>query len=192
MILEKQKAISNRSQSQQKTALSLEEKAIAGDADAQYQLGIHYEDLSKQQPNGSEKKKKYYNEAQRYLEKAAAQNHIKSLYKLGESFYFNNVHQRISVLKKASDLGDVESLYLLGCIYDTGNDSIVFSKEKGFECFIKAAKLEHLDAQHAVAVAYYYGEGVQRNLNESKKWFERAANQGHQRSKESLKHYFNR
>ena len=34
------------------------------------------------------------------------------------------------------------------------------------------------DAQYALGVAYFKGEGVSRDLNDSMKWFEQAANSG--------------
>ena len=34
------------------------------------------------------------------------------------------------------------------------------------------------DAQYALGVVYFKGEGVSRDLNDSMKWFEQAANSG--------------
>ena len=47
-----------------------------------------------------------------------------------------------------------------------------------FEQTKQLAELGNADAQYKLGVMYYHGDGVEKDLNESIKWFKKAAEQG--------------
>lgn len=51
---------------------------------------------------------------------------------------------------------------------------------------IQKAESGDAQAQYELAELYYQGQEMEENFNESVKWFERAAEQGHQKAREEL------
>ncbi|MCH5177072.1 MAG: SEL1-like repeat protein, partial [Prevotellaceae bacterium] len=52
--------------------------------------------------------------------------------------------------------------------------------------FQKAAEQGHAEAQYALGLCYYRGEGVQKNYAEAVQWFQKAAEQGHADAQRAL------
>ena len=52
--------------------------------------------------------------------------------------------------------------------------------------YLKAAELDHADAQFKLAVMYYFGKGVDKNLAESRKWLKFAAENGNANAQYNL------
>jgi len=54
-------------------------------------------------------------------------------------------------------------------------------------CFLVSASQGYVDAQYNLGQLYEVGLGVEKNLTEAKKWYQKAANQGHSSAYERLK-----
>ncbi len=67
-----------------------------------------------------------------------------------------------------------ESQYQLGMLYLEKNDKV-----QAVECFIQAAKKDHVLAQYRLGVCYAYGEGIEQNLPKAIDLFEEAAKKDH-------------
>lgn len=58
------------------------------------------------------------------------------------------------------------------------------------DCFKRAAGLGDVSAQFRCGQMYYKGEGTDRNKNEARAWFEKAADQGYEKVVEFLQNKF--
>jgi uncharacterized protein len=56
----------------------------------------------------------------------------------------------------------------------------------GVDKLIQKAEAGDAQAQYELAELYYQGQEVEENFNESLKWFERAADQGHPEARAEL------
>ena len=52
--------------------------------------------------------------------------------------------------------------------------------------FTKSAEQGNVDAQNNLGVMYFVGEGVSRDVDKAKQWFEKAAAQGNAEAKGNL------
>ncbi|MBE8189481.1 MAG: sel1 repeat family protein [Candidatus Thioglobus sp.] len=71
--------------------------------------------------------------------------------------------------------GNAEALWRLGMMQMNGL-GMVKNQPLGFENFMLAAQQQHGFAHHMIGVAYMSGEGVEKDINQAIKWFEKAAN----------------
>lgn len=92
-------------------------------------------------------------------------------YKKALSFY-------TTALSMESDAYEAYLNYRIAYMYNNGLGTDV-NKKKGFTYMLAAAKAGDADAQADVAFAYYMGEVVAENLQQTKYWYEKAAAQGH-------------
>ena len=118
-------------------------KAEAGDAEAQFNLGIAYargegvsEDMFK---------------AARWIKKAAEKNYAKACSQLGGMYYFGdglliNKEEASKWWKKAADLGDTKAQFNIGLMLFKG-DGIRPDEKKALEWFTKAANQGHAEAK---------------------------------------------
>lgn len=58
-----------------------------------------------------------------------------------------------------------------------------------YDCFLKAAEQGDKDAQYNVGVLYYYGEGIEKNIQMAHEWFLKAAEQGCSYALDALKNF---
>ena len=82
-----------------------------------------------------------------------------------------------SILREfiAGDIGlNCEGLTLRACI------------KKEIDHLQEQAKRGSQIAQYRLAIMYYYGEGVKRNLSSAFEWYQRAAEQGHEKAQQIL------
>jgi TPR repeat protein len=90
---------------------------------------------------------------------------------------------------KAAAQGDSESQYKVGYMYTFGfgpkNESD--PDLKAAEWYFKAAGQNHVEAQYSLGLMFLAGKGVVSSKDEAYKWIKRAADQGHDGAKESLK-----
>jgi uncharacterized protein len=102
------------------------------------------------------------------------------LYKRAEDLLEAGKHERAQRLYyKLAMQAHPESLNILGnYLYEKVGSNKDALKEVAF-CIKESAKRGCLDAQHNLALLYYNGIGVRKNLNKSIQWFEIAALQGH-------------
>ena len=177
-------------------------EAEAGDAEAQYQLGICY-------ANGYgvtiDQKK-----AVDCFFDAVAQNHPQALYQLGNCYYYGygvycNYKRAVEYFEQAAKLGVVKAQYLLGnCYYANANreqakywyakaaeqghvDAMYdlslcsLAEEESFAWCEKAAELGHAEAQFQMGI--YYDDDdtwvTRPSYNKARYWYTKAAEQGH-------------
>lgn len=73
--------------------------------------------------------------------------------------------------KKASDLGNKEADFLLGFLYD----GVLQNDKEAFFYFKKAALSGHIQAQVNLGARYEVGEGIEKNSENAKFWYSKAA-----------------
>lgn len=117
-----------------------------------------------------------------YLEKASESN-ARAAIELAERLWKGDetekdIPRAVSILKRVNDKN---ALYILGEIYREGIDY-----NSAFEYYMKAAEHNHVYAQYAVAVAYATGQGINRNMQEAKRWLKSAAVLGHGDARKKL------
>ena len=149
-------------------------KAEQGDADAQYNLGVLYDNDQGVSPD--------YNEAAKWYRKAAEQGHEKAQYNLGVLYDLGRgVRQDCSEAakwyRKAAKQGNASAQCDLGVLYFYGR-GVSQDDNKAVKWCRKAAEQGDADAQCNLGVYYYFGRGVRQDYNEAAKWYRKAAEQG--------------
>jgi TPR repeat protein len=72
--------------------------------------------------------------------------------------------------------GHPRAMYEFGTMYMKEGMWVVQSDEAGFDWWLKSANLGYAPAQFSIGVSYIGGIGVNKDLNEAKKWLEKAIN----------------
>jgi|GEM_PF-2023301 len=133
------------------------------DAQAQYELGLKYE-------NGKGIKKNI-GLALKWYRKAAENGHVGSMIDLGW-FYQNGQHVRKDIQKaidfyiKAANQENAQAQVNLAVLYDEGID-IPEDNEKANKWYLKAAEQGHATAQLNLGVNYYRGEGIEQDYEKA-------------------------
>ncbi|WP_133140780.1 tetratricopeptide repeat protein [Legionella genomosp. 1] len=134
--------------------------AATGDAIAQYDLGLLYEN-GKGMPVNPEK-------AREYFQQAAEQGYGKAMTQLA-GLYFNGINgirdeqQALHWYKKAVAAGDSGAMYQLGLLSETGvATKLDFPNAVSY--YQQASDLGNEKAQMALARMYQYGIGVQKDI----------------------------
>ena len=96
-----------------------------------------------------------------------------------------------SEFKKAAELGDARSQYMLAVMYDNGEGTPV-NKAEALKWYKKAADQGDAAAQHNLTVMYYNGEGTPVNKAEAFKWYKKAAEQGEANAQNNLAFMYNK
>ncbi len=153
----------------------MRERAEAGDAEAQVELG-----LACRSGKGVDKDPV---EAVKWFRKAAQQSHPRGLYHLGFCHYagVGVKKDKLEAVKwwtKAVVMGDDMSKQTLGSI--TGELSDLIPE------LTKQAEGGDADAQFALGICYRDGLGIDKDNAESAKWLGKAADQGHPQAKQSI------
>ena len=169
-------------QGQQATSGSLQERAEAGDAEAQYELGmayIHGDGVAKN-----------YSQAAKWLHKAAEQGHAVAQYNLGVCFAngagtAKNMAQACKWYLKSAEQNYPQAEYNLGCSYLSGQ-GVRKNGAEAFKWFLKAAEQSDADGQANVGYCYMNGIGVQRDDIQAYKWAAIAAARGNEKAREYL------
>jgi localization factor PodJL len=152
----------------------LREAALAGDAAAEYEIGMRYLEGRGLPQNSAE--------ALRWLERAArsglapAQFRLGGLYEKGQGTKKDPEAARKLYLS-AAEKGNAKAMHNLAVLYAEGIDGKPDYKTAAI-WFRKAAEYGTADSQHNLGILYARGVGVEQNLAESYKWFALAANQG--------------
>ena len=142
----------------------------AGDAEAQYQLGICY-------ANGYGVTMDQKKAVDCFFD-AVAQNHPQALYQLGNCYYYGNGananrEQAKYWYTKAAEQGHVDAMYDLSLCS--------LAEEESFAWCEKAAELGHAEAQFQMGI--YYDDDdtwvTRPSYNKARYWYTKAAEQGH-------------
>ena len=156
-------------------AVQMKRLAQAGDAHAQYLMGLLYRDGGLVIPDTER--------AQYWMEQAATQNVPAAQYSLGKLLLSDDplVHdpdQGIRWLKASAQNGNDYAAYTLGKEYLSGR-YVFKNTEKAAEYFRQAAQGDNPWAQYLLGKLYLMGDGVEQDEKAAYQWFQAAAEQGH-------------
>jgi len=166
-----------RAQPNQETSAAikeLEEKAQAGDVDAQGSLGLmYYNGLGVKQD---------YKEALKWYNMAAeqgnalAQLHLGLIYNTGRGMK-QDYKEAAKWYRKAAEQGDAEAQWFLGGMYRFGR-GVEQDYQEAVKWYRKAAEQGFAAAQSFLGSMYSDGQGVEQDYQEAVKWYHKAAEQG--------------
>jgi hypothetical protein len=157
------------------TAKWYRKAADQGDADAQYKLGLLYD-------NGQGVPLDYA-EAAKWYRKAADQENADAQFKLG-LLYDNgqgvpqDYAEAAKWYRKAADQENACGQYLLGILYDVGHDEVPQNYAEAAKWYRKAADQENACGQYLLGLLYANGQGVPQDYAEAAMWYRKAADQG--------------
>jgi uncharacterized protein len=161
----------------------LKAQAQAGNADAQYRVGVAYEEGQDVAMDDAQ--------AVFWFRKAAEQGQAAAERQLGGRYFSGrgvdkNLAEAFRWYSKAAAQGDADAAYNLGVMFDYGigatNDVAVAA---GW--YRKAADQNLPEAQNRLAQLYEQGRGVSQDLAEAQKWYGVAAEQGIQEAQAKLR-----
>lgn len=120
------------------------------------------------------------------LQKGVDGNHLPSI-KMLAALYLDYKNDRVeahSLLKKAAERGDTESMFYLGTLYSVAGE---FKDEKqAFKWITMAAQKDHIPAFRQLGVFYRSGFGVERNTQKAVDLLTQASEKGDVSSLEIL------
>ena len=96
------------------------------------------------------------------------------------SIALNLLNEEDTKIKKQND--EAISLYKLGFQHYEDGDY-----KEAFNYFLKSAQLDNVKAQFNLATMYEAGEGVEEDIEQAKKWYKIASDNGDKDAKEALK-----
>ena len=146
------------------------EKAKAGDAEAQYQLGeIYY---------SGDGVRRDYSQAEIWFRKAAEQGNADSEFMLGGLHHFGqgapqDNAQAFAWVMKAAKQGHEDAEFYISTCYSEGW-GVPKDDAKGFVWLRKAAEQGHTNSQDMLGWAYESGIGVPQDYSEAYFWLELA------------------
>lgn len=128
-------------------------------------------------------------EAFRLYQTAAERGHLDAIYALGEAYEYGylgvtiNLKSAKEYYQRAADRGHTDSQYMLGCIYYNGSELIARDRAAAVKYFLKAADQNHARAQYMAGRCYELGTGVEKNMEQAEKLYQKAAAGGSERAK---------
>jgi TPR repeat protein len=160
----------------QRAFIDLQQRANAGDLDAQVALGNAYE--SGQGVTES------VTEAARWYERAATAGHAGAQVNLATIYLEGRAIRRNTALaarwfRAAAAQGDVMAQFNLGVLLETGAPGMTRDLTGAASWFRKAADQGLYLAQYRLGILYEEGRGVTRNTREAAAWYRKAADRDH-------------
>jgi localization factor PodJL len=155
---------------------ALRDAAAAGDPAAAYEVGTRFAEGRGVALN--------FEEAARWLERAANQGLAPAQYRLGSLYEKGHgVKRDVEAARKlyiaAADQGNAKAMHNLAVLYAEGIEGKP-DYRMAAQWFRKAADRGIADSEYNLGILYARGIGVEQNLAESYKWFALAAQQGDQ------------
>jgi len=160
--------------------------AETGDVEAQFKLGLMYQEGQVVEKNDVEAMKWYLKAAEQGY--ADAQYNLGLMYDKGESIP-QNYAKAIQLYKKAAEQGDVNAQFNLGLMYYKGQ-GVIQNYAKALKWYRKAAKQEDAEAQFSIGCMYFKGEGVKQDVAKAKEWIRMSAQLGNVDAQEMLERFF--
>jgi uncharacterized protein len=148
----------------------LKTKANQGDTNAQFQLGVVYDQGQGVAKNQSEAAAWYRRAAEQGH--APAQNSLGSMHQYGEGAPQDNA-EAVRWYQKAADQGYGEAYTNLGYMYD-GGLGVAQDKQKAVKLYHNGAEKGSLNAMLNLGISYWNGEGVSQDLVQAYKWLDLA------------------
>jgi uncharacterized protein len=149
---------------------AIREKAQAGDAAAEYQLG---RSMLSPQPTEDE-----LAAAMTWFRLSAEQGYPPAQYLYGAMFSdgrWRSSQQLTFWWTKAAEQGEVRAQFWLGVAYQDGRNGVERDYSEAFKWLSKAAEQGNPDAQFTLGQMYEDGEGVPQDYGLAAKWFRKAA-----------------
>ena len=153
----------------------LEVLAERGDAGAQAELGVRFED-----GRGVERD---YGEAVTWYRRAAEQGHAHGQTSLGAMYgtgrgVSKDDAEAVRWYRRAAEQGFALAQIWLGDMYRTGR-GVGRDYAEAVRWFRRSAEQGHADGQANLGYMYERGDGVSRDNAQALRWYQRAADQGH-------------
>lgn len=175
-------AIASGASAQTTNIATLTQKAKAGDAKAQNDLGDAYYDGKGVTKNFTEAVKWYTKAAEQG--NAEAQKNLGYCYNYGEGVA-KNLTEAVKWYTKAAEQGNAKAQRNLGNCYYNG-EGVAKDFTEAVKWYKKAAEQGNADAQNNLGECYYNGEGLAKDFTEAVKWYKKAAEQGNAYAQYSL------
>lgn len=158
---------------------STQEQAELGDAEAQYRLGLFYDNAVEVEQD--------LIAAVNWYSLAAQQGHISAQFNLAQMYRFGdgvprNIEQTIYWFSQAAEAGnDPQAQYVLGDIYRYG-EGVEVNHNEAFRWYILAAEQTLVEAEYMTGILIAAGIGAPQNDYMALRWLRKAAKQGHARA----------
>lgn len=143
----------------------VKQKAIAGDKEAQYTLGVLYE------------RQKNFQEALDWYMKSAMQNYdvaqteVGNFYAEGRTGIDKDFNKAFEWYQKAAENGYFDAINNLAGMYNQGRGTEK-DQLKAAQLYELAASKGSIRAMYNLGVVYKNGEGVEKNMIQAYKWFD--------------------
>ena len=115
-----------------------------------------------------------------WLERAGKNGYFRAQCKLGDYYYDEGAQRNISKAlewyTKASDQGNAEAKFMLGIIYNDG-DEVDQDTNKALNLWKIAAEQGEVHAQTELGDCYYFGLDIEQNYKKAVEWYTKAAEQ---------------
>ena len=95
-------------------------------------------------------------------------------------------HRGVEQAKKRMEVDDAEAIYNMGCFYSGGRHGLPQNYAKAVELWHQAAELGNARSFFNVGAAYYSGNGVERDEDKAKHYYELAAMRGDSDARHNL------
>ena len=153
---------------------ALRAAALAGDAAAEYEVGVRFADGRGVAQNGEE--------AARWLDRAAKGGFAPAMFRLGALYEKGaGVKKDLAAARDhyraAAEKGHGKAMHNLAVLYAEGVDGAADYRAAA-EWFRKGADRGVADSQYNLGILYARGIGVEHNFAEAYKWFSLAAKEG--------------
>jgi TPR repeat protein len=160
----------------------LRAKAEAGDAQAEYELGIAYHN-GLGVPKDVRKASHWWRKAAEHGS-TEGQFNLGVLYASGDGVPMDQT-EAVKWYRMAAERGKPDAQVLLGLAYISG-DGVSQDKAAAVMWFRKAAEQGDARGQNFLGFAYHRGDGVRKDDDQAVQWYRKAANQGNAESQYSL------
>ena len=162
----------------------LRKAAEMGHTDAQYLLGIMFD-------NGNDIRQNYV-EAVKWYRKAAEQGHKEAQCNLGLMYeagrgLAQDYAEAVNWYWRAAEQGEINAHCNLGFMYENGK-GVKQDYVEAVKLYRKAAEIGLARAQYNLACMYYRGKGVEQDIYEAVIWLKKAAKQGDEIAQSTLDH----
>ena len=157
-------------------------QAECGDVNAQFRLGVCYENGTGVNQN--------FDEAVKWYRAAAEQGYAAAQCNLGSDYYngtgvTQNFDEAVRWFRKAAEQGYADAQFRLGVCYENGT-GVTQDLVEAVRWYRAAAEQGLSTAQCNLGICYEYGTGVAKDPVEAVRWYRAAAEQGHAQAQFNL------
>ncbi|MDP4030286.1 MAG: tetratricopeptide repeat-containing serine protease family protein [Gallionella sp.] len=152
----------------------LQKDAEAGDAKAQFNLGVMYTNGEGVPKDGVK--------AFEWFQKSSLQGNVHAQAYLGKLYSVGwgiskDIPLAFDLLQKAAEQGEGNAQMWLGNMYRFG-DGVPKNAVKAMEWYVKAADQGNANAQESIGSLYFKGEGVTKDIAKATEWFDKTGTTG--------------